>query len=67
MLLNVPTQDIDYVPGFWQVLKTAWVKYCASFIFFYVLLRHWFLKYLLTSGAFDVVSISQVHIHHHEQ
>jgi hypothetical protein len=55
MILEVPKQTILYVPGFWQVLKNAWVKYFSSFVFFYFILNRFFLNYVITNGTFETV------------
>ena len=51
-----------YVPKFWQVLKFAWVKYFASFLFFYLLLYKGFFTFIIKGGAFDTVIVSEVNL-----
>jgi hypothetical protein len=60
MVLKVPHTDVLYVPGFWQVIKLAWVKYFAQFIFFYYILHNFFLKIIMNSGVFDTVRVSEI-------
>lgn len=60
MSLTVPHSDVLYVPGFWQILKLAWVKYLAQFLFGYYLLYHFFLNTIMTSNVFDTVKISEI-------
>lgn len=57
--MQVPLQEVSYVPKFWQVLKFAWVQYFAGFIFFYVLLHRFFLNYIITGGVFETVTVSE--------
>jgi hypothetical protein len=60
MIVEVPQQKILYVPKFWQVLKFAWIKYFSLLMFFYVLLHHFFLNYILTGGVFETVQTSEI-------
>jgi len=64
MTLDIPNQEILYIPGFWQLLKVSWVKYFSSFIFFYILLHRFFMNFIITNGAFESVSISEMDTSH---
>ena len=37
--LRYPIQTITYTPGFWQLIKFAWIQYLAILIVFYTVLR----------------------------
>lgn len=39
MMIDIPTQDISYIPTFSDVIKDAWIKYLSVFILLCVLLR----------------------------
>ncbi|XP_065914285.1 transmembrane protein 231-like [Dysidea avara] len=38
--ITVPEQIVIYRPGFWQLIKFAWIQYVAIFLLFYVILSH---------------------------
>merc|ERR1712141_64582 len=37
--VNYPTQTLTYHPGFWQMMKWAWIQYLSIFIVFVYLMR----------------------------
>ena len=60
MTIMVPHSDVLYVPGFWQIMKLAWFKYLAQFIFCYYILYKFFLNTIMTSNVFDTVKMSEI-------
>jgi len=39
LTVNYPTQTLTYHPGFWQMMKWAWIQYLSIFIVFVYLMR----------------------------
>lgn len=37
--LQYPTLTVTYRPGFWQLLKFAWIQYLAIFVVFWQIIR----------------------------
>ena len=58
--MKVNSQTFIYVPGFWQVMKMAWVQYFALFLLMYFLLYESLMNYVVTNNCFDTVEISEV-------
>lgn len=58
--MKVNAQSVLYVPGFWQVIKMAWVQYFALFLLMYYLLYESLMNYVVTNDTFETVEISEV-------
>lgn len=64
MTFDIPNQEVIYIPEFWHLLKHCWVRYISSFIFFYLLMHRLFLNFVITRGAFETVSVSELKLDH---
>ena len=60
VVIDLPSETIQYVPKFWTEVKFAWIKYAAMFTLWYYVLHNFFLNAVVTQGAFETMDIADI-------